>query len=90
MQQSLQPPKTRCREGIVEKCCILSLLTQGLAVSLVFGTVSSLHPSMIFILVSLIFPSHKHDPDIVGLCEQYTCGYAWGCMCMRIDLPAGT
>ena len=54
-QSSATPKKLRCRDWVVEDCCMPS---QCLLVSTVFGTVSSLHPtsfSMIFILVSLIF-----------------------------------
>ena len=43
-QSSATPKKSRCREGVAEDCCMLSILLAVLLVSTVFGTVSSLHP----------------------------------------------
>ena len=63
-----QPPKTDVGRGL--RKIVLNPTSQGLLVSLVFGMVSSLHPMsflMIFILVSLICPSHKHGQYTVGL-----------------------
>ena len=59
MQQSSATPKNqRCREGVAEDCCMLSILLAVPSCVNSFGTVSSLHPTsflMIFTLVPLIF-----------------------------------
>ena len=59
MQQSSATPKNqRCREGVAEDCCMLSILLAVPSCFNIFGTVSSLHPTsflMIFTLVPLIF-----------------------------------
>ena len=59
MQQSSATPKNqRCREGVAEDCCMLSILLAVPRRFLFQHTVSSLHPTsflMIFTHVPLIF-----------------------------------
>ena len=51
--QSLYMYKS-CFLGVVEDCCMLSLLSQCLLVSTVFGIVSSLHPtSFLYLYIHL-------------------------------------
>ena len=69
------------QQSVAEDCCMLSMC---LLVSIVFGMVSSLHPTsflMIFTLVSLIF-NHKYGQDTVGsLASLHSCYSA--CSCSR-------
>ena len=70
MQQSSATPKNEdVGRGLRKIVACSQSSSQCLLVSTVFCTVSSLHPTsflMIFILVLLIFSSHKYGQDTVG------------------------